>query len=55
MLLAETIKALENQNTSNNFFKNTLQWIYHTYLFIAKATNSPIQMMSFQEELCNKS
>lgn len=46
MLLAETIKSLENQNTSNNFFKNTL--------FIAIATKSCIQMMSFQE-LFNKS
>lgn len=55
MLLAETFKALENQNKSNNFFKNALQWIYHAYLFIAAATKTPIQVMSFQEELFNKS
>lgn len=55
MLLAETIQALANQNPSNRFFKNTSQWMYPEHLFIATATKSPIQMMSFLEEPPNKS
>lgn len=42
MLLAETIKALGNQSTSNNFYKTlSNECIYHAYLFICYSNKTP--------------